>query len=113
MYPNYSKQAIERRAEDVTDAFNQGWFEKSITRDEFLDAVTTHNPSLDIRSSSTHRGLFDRVKCTFVCGIGENFIMSPYTIYDKDNMVIARSYHRLFQRIEKAGYKLAYEKIPY
>jgi len=123
-------------AESLEDAYKKGYFSGSILREELMNAVTRYNPSLRWFSNQTHKCLWDSSKGEngFVTGITHNITIPKFTICrrvselqkkinfsnpqgevvgsqvinkdDKDGYVLARSWIKTIETVQRKGYEV-------
>lgn len=73
-------------AANLDDAYKQGYFTGSMTRDELMSRITKYNKDLRWFANKTHRALYDTSKGNkaFICGIAHTSIIPKYTIQKHD-----------------------------
>jgi len=70
------------QARDLDEAYSEGYFSGSISRDELMERVCKLNDDARWYANVTHRGLWIRGK--FVCGIGHESTIPKFTIIRYD-----------------------------
>lgn len=129
------------RPKSLQDGFEKGYFAESISRDEFMDRVTKHNPHLRWTASETHRGLYDplRKRKQFLCGVSHNYTVPKHSMleyhpeaekkhritnewgevtsiekeYTRENedIMLVRGWADVFDILERRGYKIDREGL--
>lgn len=73
-------------AASLNDAYKKGYFSGGMSREDLMWRVTYYNPQLRWFASKYRRGLFDKEKKLFVCGIANQTTIPRFTVmqYDKN-----------------------------
>ena len=84
----FNKVIPDIKPVDFDEAFKEGYYSDSMTREEFMNRVTKYNPQLRWYQSEVGAGLFDSFKGSetkgFLCAIGRNKIMPAFTFLKYD-----------------------------
>jgi hypothetical protein len=89
----------------LDEAYELGYFQGSITRDELLDRITKKNPDLRLIYGKEGVGLFSRNK--YVASIGKLNPIPKFTLSNKvTGKVYNKSYISIIDRIRRQGYEV-------